>query len=117
MIGAAEDAGVATRLRDHGRRVMATNVVKSAYRLIGRAHDHNRLAAHFGSDEVARALELRRAADHLPGAAEDILALEFGDAFVGVPPTADGRSLGKRHIALVGVDDLSDGNVHSGSII
>src|SRR4051812_9253577 len=75
VIGAAEDASIAARLGDHCSRVVAANVVKSVQSLVSAAHNHDRLTADFGRDEVSGVFKLREATDHLPGSTKNILPL------------------------------------------
>ena len=90
----------AARLSHDSGGVVTADVEKSAQLAILPADHENRLSRNFSGDVLPRRGDLFRSSDHLPGAAENRIALQIGDAFVGVPGTRNGRSLTER---LLGV--------------
>ena len=90
-----------TRLRDDGGGVMPTHVVESAELAIAPTHHDNRLASQSGAHKIAGIPHLAGSSDQLPGLAEYVKALEFGDARVGVPRRRNRGRLRQRRTVVV----------------
>src|SRR5262245_27469145 len=85
VIGTLQDGSVSARLSDYSGRMMAANVEEGAKDSIRAADYNDRLAGDARGDELSGLLDLLRARDQLPGFAEDIQALKFGDARIDIP--------------------------------
>ena len=112
VIRTAKDAGRALRLGHDGRGVMAADVVERAQLVVAAAHDDQRFAGEIACDELAGLLQLIRSRHHLPRAPKDILALQFGDAFVHVPRSRNGVGLLQWALVVVGGEDVVQRRVH-----
>ena len=93
VIGTLQNLRVTAGLGDDGCGVMAAHVVESAQCAVAAAHDDDGLSGEARGDEFSRLLQLIGAGDELPGFAEDIEPLQFGDARIDIPRRGDGRGL------------------------
>ena len=109
VVGAVKDGGLAAGIGDDGSGVMAADVVEGAQDAVMAADGDDGLTCDSGGEELAGMGELIDAADGEPVAREDGMALEFGDARVGIPGRGDGGGLGERGLRVVAGEDGGEG--------
>ena len=84
VIAAGEFRRVALVGRHHHGAAVGALVADHAYRSVGVAHHHHRLASDLGGEIVARIFDLALVPDIDPGGIEDPLHLQFEDGRIGV---------------------------------
>ena len=112
MVGTLQNLGVAAGLGNDGRSVVTANVIEGAQGSIGSAHNNDGLSREPRGDEFPWLRELIGAGDELPGLAEDVEALEFGDARIDVPGCRDGGRFRQRGAVVVAGENLIDRWLH-----
>lgn len=106
VIRTVEQRRLSAGLRHYRGGVVAADVIKGAQNAVVTAHYDYGFAGYLSGDEPSRRLYLLGARHWLPSFAEDLQALEFGDARVNVPGRRNGRGLRKRGAVVVIQENL-----------
>src|ERR1035441_6939953 len=77
-------------LSHNGGSVVTADIIEGAQRTVGSANDDDRFSGQPRGYKVTRLLQLVGAGDQLPGLAEDVEPLEFGDARIDIPRRRNG---------------------------
>jgi hypothetical protein len=95
------------RFRDHGRGMVAADIVKGAEFAVVAAHDDQRLFVHVDGEELAGCLDLVEVADNLPVGDKDGVTLELRDAFVEIPGRRNGPGFFERVGGVIQVENVA----------
>src|SRR5450631_1154066 len=89
VVRTLQNLRVTTGLSHNGSSMVAADIIEGTQRTVGSANDDDRFSGQPRGYKVSRLLQLIGAGDQLPGLAEDVKALEFGDPRIDIPGSRD----------------------------